>query len=137
MPLTGYSLTVACLALNIYHEGATSNEPTPCLEAIARVTINRTHLADQDTCDTVFASRQFSWANHARDERGKLLPAYLPRNKPVWRKSLAIAKRVPENPTPDNTKGATHFHASYIRKPVWAKKLKPTLTCGKHIFYRR
>lgn len=34
----------------------------------------------------------------------------------------------------DNTHGATHYHAEYIR-PYWADSLRYLITIGRHIFY--
>lgn len=34
----------------------------------------------------------------------------------------------------DNTNGATHYHADYIR-PYWADSLRYLITIGHHIFY--
>lgn len=133
--MNGYELALACLALNIYHEAA----PTDSAEAryaIAFVTINRTKKSSKDICGVVFAPKQFSWANHALDKRGKLLPTYLPYRNAHWTLSRNIAKIVISGLAPDFTGGATHYHADYIATPKWAAAMKPAGKYGAHYFYR-
>lgn len=40
------------------------------------------------------------------------------------------------NKCADQSKGANHYHADYIRYPNWAKREDEALKHGAHIFYR-
>lgn len=131
--MIGYELAMACLALNIYHEAAF--EPLTGQYAVALVTINRARERKLDICDTVFQDKQFSWANNARDSKGKLLPKYVPKGK-QWTHAKWVAHRIMNGDQYDFTGGATHYHADYIAKPVWASALKPAGKWGHHYFYR-
>lgn len=133
--MIGYTLAVACLALNIYHEAAF--EPTVGMYAVGFVTINRVKARNMDVCDVVFQDHQFSWANHARDRHGKLLPEYQPRDDRFWAKSQRIAQAIMNNERADFTHGATFYYADYIPPPFWARKMQQTGKWGKHIFFKR
>lgn len=47
-----------------------------------------------------------------------------------------IALRVLLNQTLDPVRGATHYHADYIKTPAWAVSHKPLRTIGRHLFYK-
>lgn len=131
--MVGYSLMVACLALNIYHEAAT--EPAKGQLAVGLVTLNRAKEHDRDICDVVFKDKQFSWANHARDRHGKLKKKYIPHGR-AWDRSKRIAQQV-MNGIPDFTHGATYYYADYISAPPWDfSKLQYVGKFGTHYFYR-
>ena len=53
----------------------------------------------------------------------------------MWDQAVAIASSPPKYGKV-NAKGCDHYHASYIRKPSWAKGERPRLTYKKHIFYK-
>jgi len=131
--MTGFELAVACLALNIYWESA--HEPIEGQYAVAFVTINRTKERNLDVCKVVFEDRQFSWANHALDSHGKLLPQYIPSGI-AWQQARTVARVSLSSELVDITNGSTHYHADYIAKPKWAKKMKQTGKWGHHLFYR-
>lgn len=132
--MTGFELAVACLALNIYHEAAF--EPQEGKLAVAFVTINRARERRLDVCDAVFEPMQFSWANNALDEKGKLLPQFIPKGR-KWQEAREVAKQVLGSEVADFTQGADHYHAEYIAKPKWAKTMVPAGKYGKHFFYRQ
>lgn len=52
-------------------------------------------------------------------------------------KKWQIAKRISMNPGVDITKGATYFHANWIKPPAWTYRLKVSFRFGNHIFYRK
>lgn len=129
--MTGFELALSCLALNIYHESA--NEPDEGKYAVAFVTINRVQERKSDICKEVFRSKQFSWTNKAL-YNGKLKPEYLPKGK-KWKVSRKIARNALEGLVGDFTFGANHYHASYIKTPLWASKMVYRGKWGNHIFY--
>lgn len=132
--MTGLELSVACLALNVFFEGA--NEPAIGQYAIALVTMNRAKEGNLDVCDVVFEPKQFSWADHALDANGKLLPQYLPSGA-KWQNAREVARQVMFGKVGDFTQGATYYHADYIAKPKWARGMRMTGKFGVHYFYRR
>jgi N-acetylmuramoyl-L-alanine amidase len=69
---------------------------------------------------------QFSWFCDGLSDR--------PREQVAWARSLLIADDVMRGEVPDPTKGATHYHANYV-KPYWAKHLTYNVTYGSHRFY--
>jgi spore germination cell wall hydrolase CwlJ-like protein len=102
---------------------------------VAFVTINRAKESHADICDVVFKDKQFSWANHALDNHGKLLPKYMPHGV-EWQTARTIARNTISNIHLDFTGGATYYYADYIAKPSWAKNMIQTAHYGHHIFYR-
>jgi len=119
------SVIVVCLAWNVYFEAR--SEPIEGQYAVAEVTITRASLSGRNICEEVFLDRQFSWNN------GKVNPKVT--NKRAWNQANQIAASALAFPT-YFSKGATHYHASYIKKPKWAASLCETTRIGKHIFYR-
>lgn len=118
------STAILCLTLNIYHEAGA--EPVKGKQAVAHVTINRSKNK-RDICNIVYEKDQFSWtkAKHRKADR----------SSKTWILSSKVAKDAFYKNSVDPTKGATHFHATYVR-PDWANKLDKTTKIGKHIFYK-
>jgi N-acetylmuramoyl-L-alanine amidase len=131
--VAGFDLDQACVALNIYHEAR--YEPIKGKFAVAFVTMNRASQRNMNMCEVVFERRQFSWANNARDENGKLLPEYYPADDRYWREARMVAREAMALKVADFTHGATFYHADYIRKPSWAYKMRPAGKWGHHVFY--
>ena len=52
-----------------------------------------------------------------------------------WQRALAIAEAVYYQRYTPVLRGATHFHASYI-KPDWAKEKNRVAKIGRHVFYK-
>lgn len=78
-------------------------------------------------------SYQFSCWNRS-DPNYKKLVAVTKANK-MFVTCLEIAGRAVEGKLIDRTGGATHYHADYV-SPYWAKGQKPTVTIGRHIFFK-
>ena len=55
------------------------------------------------------------------------------RERAIWDDALTAWQA---SATEDITGSADHYYASYIRRPSWAKKMRHTVTIGKHQFYR-
>lgn len=130
----GLSLDRSCIALNIYHEARF--EPRKGMYAVAWVTLNRAITKSMNACEVVFEPKQFSWANHALDEKGKLLPEFSPVHGSLWNAANEVAADVIfASRSRDFTNGATFYHADYIKKPAWTKGMRFSGKWGHHIFY--
>jgi len=123
-----------CLALNVYHEAR--NEPMSSQYAVAHVVINRVQHDrwPDDICSVVKQGYvkgrktcQFSWYCDGK--------ADTPYETRAWALSILVADDVVKGNSTDITKGATHYHANYV-KPYWAKSLRHTVSYGSHKFYK-
>ena len=112
-----------CMVENVWHEAR--GEGMRGMHAVALVTMNRVKQRNKTVCEVVYESRQFSWTN---DVTGNLQD-----NIANVRRAVA---NVMTNSIIDFTKGATHYHANYV-KPYWAEDMQRTVVVGKHIFYRK
>lgn len=115
---------ILCLAMNIYFESRA--EPLPGQYAVAEVTLRRAKRAGTSVCETVFQDAQFSWTRHS--------DGFKVDNAVAWDTATRVAREVVRKPT-DFSKGATHFHATYVA-PSWSNKLCVTTRIGRHIFYK-
>jgi spore germination cell wall hydrolase CwlJ-like protein len=125
-----------CIALAIYFESASSNQPVDDQYGIALVIRNRVQHSGMTPCDVVFANKQFSSLNDALDDDGNLKPEYRPQGK-AWTTSKAIAQRVLRGEMPDFTNGARYYYANYITPPAWIQGMKFTGRHGKHLYWKR
>ena len=128
------SAALMCMALNIYHESR--SEEMRGQVAVANVTLNRVASKKwpDDVCSVVKQGYtkgknncQFSWFCDGKSDT--------PTDTVAWARSVLVANDVMMGYIPDITKGATHYHAKYV-KPYWAKSLSPTVSLGSHIFYK-
>ena len=55
---------------------------------------------------------------------------------PRWRDALGIVSAPPVYRPSVNARGCNHYHATYIKKPYWARGVEPQLTYKRHHFYR-
>ena len=125
-------LDVTCLALNVYHEAR--GEAVSGQLAVAHVTLNR--VADprypDSVCEVVTQRRstvcQFSWYCQKDSWR-----AY---DGTSFRRALRVALQAITGAKADPTKGATHFVATSIRLPSWARRMSQTARIGRHRFFR-
>lgn len=130
----GYERIQHCLAVNIYWEAASSNEPLSSQYLVAFVTMNRSKQWHQDVCDVVFAKKQFSWTTGALNRHGVLRAVYHPPNNKAWVIAQAIALSVLQGAR-DFTGGALYYHADYIKVPRVFKHRKFVGKFGKHLAY--
>lgn len=127
---------LACLAFNVYFEAR--GEPVAGQYAVAEVTMNRVasgrypdticgvvHQKNWDPLRKRYVSA-FSWTE--LDERPS-------REDETFRQAWAVAEDVYHGRHVPTLKGATHYHAAYI-KPSWARGNKPVARIGSHIFYK-
>ena len=139
---------VNCLAHNIYWEAR--NQPTKGMIAVALVTRNRVFddrypdtycgVVEQGPVreswkknGTYYPIRhrcQFSWYC---DGKSDTIPTV---DLDVYELARIISFKVISNsPMRDFTKGATHYHATYVH-PEWAETKTKTVRVKDHIFYR-
>jgi len=120
---------VRCLAENVYYESR--GESLQGQVAVAKVTLNRLDEGYARTvCGVVKQGCQFSWVcnGSAGNPSGHL-----------WNQAVGVALVTlnEADKIEDPTRGATHFHATYIQwQPGWQKVKDSVSQIGNHIFYR-
>ena len=125
------ALALHCLSLNVYHEAR--GEPFAGQVAVAQVTVRRAQRDPRKVCTEVYRPGQFSWtATGHRKYRPRLLD-------PAWQRAqdaAALALRWGSGERlPDYSRGATHYHADYVR-PYWTRAKTQTAQIGRHLFWR-
>lgn len=128
------STALMCLSLNLYMEAR--GEPVMGRYAVALVTMNRSKQDHETVCREVFKAKQFSWTSSViKVPGGWYVPEGLrPKELDAWRDAKIIARTALDGRMPDFTRGATHYHATYVR-PYWAASMVPVRTIGAHRFY--
>lgn len=121
---------VRCLAENVYYESR--GESLQGQIAVAKVTLNRLDEGYAKTvCGVVKQGCQFSWVcdgAHSRQPTGF-----------HWNQAVGVALVTinEADKVEDPTRGATHFHATYIDwKPTWKRVKDSVQQIGNHVFYR-
>jgi spore germination cell wall hydrolase CwlJ-like protein len=104
--------------------------------AVMWVAKNRADKKDRALKDVLLQPYQFSCFNAHDPNLGKMLS--VEKDDPDgWGAALAIAKLVLSGFTRDPTGGASHFYATYIPPPYWAKVTRgwtELTVIGRHIF---
>lgn len=122
-----------CLAEALYFEAR--GEDLPGLFAVSEVIMNRVASSrfPNSVCGVInqgtgrkFAC-QFTYTCDGRPET-ITEPA-------SWQRVGKVARAVMDGKTPGLTKGATHYHATWVN-PDWSRKYTKTLAHGVHIFYK-
>ena len=129
-----------CLAKAIYFEAR--NQDIGGKLGVAAVVMNRVKVgAHPNTiCEVVHQSCQFSW-NCQKSRQYDPAKHKNSLERDAWDEAISLASyaiiEYNENRFIDLTKGATYFHAKYV-KPKWSRwsKLERTVRLGDHIFYR-
>ena len=112
------SAALMCLAMNVYHEAR--SEPMVGQYAVAHVVINRVNSTrwPNDVCSVVHQGLdrgrhkcQFSWYCDGKSDKAH--------EEVPWARALIVADNVLRGKIEDPTKGATHYHARYV-KPYWS-----------------
>lgn len=132
---------IECLADNIYHEA--KGESFVGKIAVAFVTINRTKSEHfpSNICAVVKQKTdrvcQFSWYCQNIKRIHSYKHSLTKQSDVVYNESMKVAEYVFYNHTfiGDPTKGATFYHADYVR-PNWGMSIRKTAKIGKHIFYK-
>jgi N-acetylmuramoyl-L-alanine amidase len=65
---------------------------------------------------------------------------YAPRSgretDPAWLLAVMAASSVLTGTVADNTRGATHFLATWDSRPGWSRRFEQTVKIGSHLFFR-
>jgi spore germination cell wall hydrolase CwlJ-like protein len=133
------SLSVDVLARTLWAEAR--GEGVLGMEAVACVVLNRVKIAQvfggywwgNDIIQVCHKPYQFSCWLKSGPQYSRLLK--LDESDKHFATALRIARRAVEGLLPDETGGATHYHADYV-SPTWADPSKKTATIGRHIFYK-
>ena len=122
-----------CLAEAIYFEAR--SEPKNGQRAVAEVILNRVESRrfPNSVCRVV---------NQGADRRHRCqfsyncdgVPEYISEPR-AYKKAVDLAKEMLSASTRPLTKGATHYHATYVR-PAWSRQMTRTARFGSHLFYR-
>lgn len=109
------------LARTLYGESEANNEADAV--AIGHVILNRVRYTKwPDTIPEVcLQPLQFSCWNDHDPGRKRILNA----NGPWWNRCQSIAQRLIDGAGIDPTFGATHYYATYIKTPKWARNKRP------------
>ncbi len=122
--------------------GEARGEGTAGLEAVAAVVLNRVKVAEGHGGKYWWGSNiiqvcqkpyQFSCWNRSDPSFQKLQK--VDEGNLYFATALRVARRAVVGALKDPTYGATHYHADYI-DPYWAKGETPTVSIGRHIFYK-
>lgn len=128
------SLAATCLALTIYFESR--GEPNLGKHYVGHITMNRSHLYEENVCEAVFDKDQYSWTDRVKRSKDKALMAkraiQLVEDNESWGQSVEIAKKV-INRGKDITNGAKFFNEKKMGRRY--KTSVRTKIIGKHIFY--
>lgn len=120
-----------CLAQNIYFEAR--NQPLVGKIAIGNVTLNRVKSEHYPNtiCEVIRQGTapkcQFSWWCDGKSDT--------PTEPGEIEEAREIALKILANTYFDVTEGALWYHADYIIKPSWARRLKEKVQINDHIFY--
>lgn len=134
------ALALDVLARTIW--GEARGEGAEGMQAVACVVLNREAVARArggywwggDVIRICQKPYQFSCWNRADPNFQKLM-SVTPERDLYFATALRIAHRALAGVLPDNTGGATHYHA-YGILPRWAEEAEPVTTIGHHVFYR-
>ena len=131
-----------CMSNAIYFEGR--SESTVAQIAIGQVIMNRVndHRFPDTVCEVVTDGKRYTW-NNQMVKNGCAFSFYCDGkpetiNDPVafdWSKTISMSM-LNGSFDIDVTDGSTHYHATYIKQPYWAKDLTLTVCINKHCFYR-
>ena len=128
--------SLTCLARNVYFEAR--GEPVAGQYAVAEVTMNRraSRRFPNTVCEVVY---QKNWDAGRRRFVGAFswteFDALPNPSGEEWQRALAVAEAVYYQNYAPQLKGATHFHATYI-KPDWAVQKQRVAKIGRHVFYK-
>ena len=129
---------ILCIAEAIYFEAR--NQPQAGQLAVGNVIMNRTksqRYPDQP-CDV---TRQGRYWLHIPIKHQCQFSYYCDglketiRNKPAYGQAVINATAIYYGWIPDNTDGATHYHADYV-SPNWADSFQLSAKINQHIFYK-
>lgn len=127
-----------CLAKAIFWEAR--NQSFDGKVAVGLVVMNRVRSTEfgENACKVVYQGCQFSWVC-TKNKKKNPANSKNADEREAWAESISLANELllEYDSFVDVTKGATHFHAKYV-KPDWSrwKKMERTVRIDDHIFYR-
>jgi spore germination cell wall hydrolase CwlJ-like protein len=128
--------TVDVLARTLWGEARGEGERG--MQAVANVIMNRADNPrwwGRTVIQVCHRPWQFS-AWNKNDPNRRLLLAVTDRDL-QFRLALDLATRAVNRQLPDLTLNSDHFHATWMtRPPTWARGRTPTVTIGRHVFFR-
>lgn len=116
--------------------GEARGEGAEGMKAVVNVIMNRVNRGGwygSTVSDVVLKPKQFSCWNESDINYNATKNVTEEDADFYWLKNVIAPKALAGN-LPDNTGGATHYHAAYIT-PAWASTLTQTAKIGNHIFY--
>ena len=133
MGKTGTHEDIDVLARTIW--GEARGEGREGMLAVSAVVINRVRNRrwPGDVVAVCQQPYQFSCWNYNDPNLNKLL--YVGEEDPMFQVALGLAALQLSDSFIDPTDGADHYHTKDIL-PYWAKGEQPTITIGRHKFYR-
>jgi len=116
---------VNCMAKVVHHEAG--NQPRKGQIAVAHVLLNRVKRGFGDhVCEVANQPGQFF-----------RLARYKPnRNSAEWAEAVAVARDVLAGETPDHSKGALYFRATWKRPNSFFRSRTKVTRLDDHVFYR-
>lgn len=131
--LTGYDrqILASCMVLEAGGEGSDG------MRAVLNVILNRSNgnlqrMVPETVKTGAFSCMSSVWRSHSPDYSPLISRAM---NQPgVYEEALELISTMEQGLLTDNTGGATHYHADYIR-PYWASSMRYLTKIGRHIFY--
>jgi hypothetical protein len=106
------------------------------MEAVASVILNRLHRQNwwgKSISAVCRRAWQFSCWNQNAPGLKQLMS--ITASDPEFRTAVAVANEAVKLQLPDITKRATHYYASYIPAPRWARGKTPCCSIGRHLFF--
>ncbi|MBR9970803.1 cell wall hydrolase [Magnetospirillum sulfuroxidans] len=106
-------------------------------QAIANVIVNRMRLPNwpDSAAEVCLQPHQFSCWNNADPQRARILA--MDKSNPWFLSCLGIARQALDGALADQTHRATHYWATYIKEPKWAKGKTPCYsnTAGRYVHH--
>ena len=123
----------SCLAKAVYFEAR--GESTKGQEAVAAVILARTKAPGRpkSICGVVYEGSRLSTGCQFSFTCDGL--AHIVRDARAWTRAISIASRAMLGQFDWVARGATYYHADYVR-PNWALHMIKVAQIGTHIFYR-
>ncbi len=116
---------LSCISKAVYDEA--NGEPFAGKLAVAHVIMNRSEKAEKPPCKIVFQQLVPGICQFSGMCGKKVFKESAESRQAAF---LVLSKSVK-----DNTKGSTHFHATYV-SPSWSNHYERTRRIGGHVFYR-
>jgi len=123
-------IILLCLTLNAYHEAR--GEPFHGQIAVNQVALRRAALQPENVCREIYRPDQFSWTAKQAPRKPKQVDGK------AWHRAELAARAalvwVQHGIGDDYSRGATHYHATYVR-PSWTRCARLVNWINGHKFY--